>query len=291
MVTVEDKILLKTTADKLEVPTTISYYGGHKSDWDPTAFGAAMSQLCEKGVDDFIVKATHLAWGDGMKIVRGWSEQCKDSATLDKAVSDLTKYVEDEVLGQVARDSDAHLQAMDPGVTVEELFKTGGNSARPMEAKVQCLWGKVYLMFFVGQDSRGCNSLSGSWSVYGDKTGWDMKGMIGAGGGNDEINQAFMDKAFDKVVKYAETFAQGIGADYTRVDFFLGTDSSGEPIIKLNEAETVSGAKYVYERLGMATVWRGGYLLSNRFHIDPEKWDWTMDTVTKARDFYSLDQA
>merc|ERR1712023_285115 len=107
--------------------------------------------------------------------------------------------------------------------TVEELFRSGGKSVIPMEAKVQVLWGKTYMMFLVGHDPRGCRSIAGAWELYGDKTGWDLHGMLNDGKHPDPINKAFLENSFDLVTRYAESFATGIGEDYTRVDFFLGS--------------------------------------------------------------------
>merc|ERR1719436_2308464 len=107
----------------------------------------------------------------------------------------------------------------------------------------------------------------------------------------DDISQAFLDKAFDKVVKYAEAFAKGIGADLTRVDFFIGgLDTDGEPIINLNEGETVSGYLYEHERFGMGSVWRDGYVLrEDGIDMTPEKWDVYMSHMVADREASNLD--
>merc|ERR1719188_847594 len=290
IVGIEDKILLKTLADKIGIPSTDLYYGVHKSDFDVAVFSEKLEALCGQGVDGMIVKATHLAWSRGMKILRGWQETCQHPASLRGNITQLAAFIQEEILNQKMGENDAHLNFLEPGFTVEELFKTGGSSIQPLEAKVQVVWGKVHQIFFIGQDSRGCQVGSGSWVIYGDRSGWDLGGMVGTTP-KDSANEAFMAKAFDKVVKYAEAFAKGIGADYTRADFFIGgLETEGEPIIKLNEGETVSGYKYVHERFGIGSVWRDGYVLrDDGIEMTPEKWDDYMDHMQSDRDANELD--
>lgn len=282
---IEDKILLKGLAGKLGVPTTTMYFGAHKSDWHAETFASNMMALCDQGVDAMIIKATHLAWSGGMKIVRGWLQKCRDPNEMAKLVT----FIEEEVLGQLASEADKHLREyLEPGVTVEELFKTGGASMQPLEAKVQLVWGRVHQIFFIGQDARGCNVGSGAWMIYGDKTGWAMDGPLSDAA--DASARAFMEKFYDRVVAYAEAFAAGIGADFTRADFFLaGMEDDQEPVIKLNEGETVSGLKYVHERVGLGDVWRDGYVVSNRFRMTPERWEVYMGRVQNDRDAFGLD--
>merc|ERR1719272_1640950 len=98
---VEDKLLLKDTAKRLGIPATKSFFGAHEKDWDAEAFGASMRKLCEDKVDAFIIKATHLAWSAGQKIVRGWQGVCAgDDAAVNKKVAELAEFIQAEVLGQ-----------------------------------------------------------------------------------------------------------------------------------------------------------------------------------------------
>jgi len=288
---VEDKLFLKALAKDLRVPTTASYFGAHKSDWKQESFKKAVEEMCQNGVDAFMIKATHLAWSNGMKIVRGWQEACH-AETASQKIAELVEYIEAQVLGQIASEADAHLRLyLEPGVSVEELFRTGGKSVQPLEAKVVVIWGKMHHMFLVGSDSRGCRTQSGAWQIYGDKTGWDLKGMIGSGEGNDAINDRILNNAFDRMVEHAERFAQGVGADMMRVDFFLGFPENVEDdiVIKMNECESVSGHPYWHERQGIASVWRDGYILSDRLLMTPEKWTKLTDNTQSDRDAWMLD--
>lgn len=291
VVEVEDKINLKALAAKLGVPTTKMYFGAHKGDWNPEAFKETARALCGQNVDAFIVKATHLAWSAGQQIVKGWQETCRSEPSLSARTQDLVQFIEDKVLGQVSRDADAHLRFLEPGVTVEELFRTGGNSLQPLEAKVTVLWGKVYSVIMCGSDHRGCQSQSGSWMFFGDKTGWDMKGMINPEGGNDPVGDRVLKNAFGRMSTYAENFAKGVGADYMRVDFFLGTPEAenGDITIMLNECESVSGWPFYYLRQGLGSAWRDGYLNLNTFSLTPEKWDRLMGNTKDDRDSLHLD--
>jgi len=47
---------------------------------------------------------------------------------LSTRTEELVEFIEAEVLGQISRESDAHLRFLEPGVTVEELFRSGGKS-------------------------------------------------------------------------------------------------------------------------------------------------------------------
>jgi len=293
----EDKLFLKATAEQHGVPATTSYFGAHKQQWDadPAAFGKVLEGFCsgEQLLDEFMIKASHLSWSAGMKIVRGWQEVCKGGALHEK-IQELTAYVEKNIIGQLARETDAHLlEVLEPGVSVEELFRTGGESMIPLEAKVQVIWGKAYLVWIVGQDNRGCQSQCGAWHIYGDKSGWDLKGVRvpNSTSGGDEVSDRVIAKAWDKLVAHAETFARGVGADFMRVDFFLGLpdDPEGEIVVKLNECESVSGHEYFHEREGMADVWRDGYVLSDRLPMTSEKWEASVQNTQRLRDEVNLD--
>jgi hypothetical protein len=277
---VEDKIKFKKLAEKLGVPTTRTFFGAHASDWDPNAFTDTLNKLCADGVDAFMIKAVHLAWSKGQKIVRGFQKMCKINETSDAYVTELIDFINSEVLGQRASEADAHLRDyVEPGVTVEELFASGGASKVPLEVKVQCLWGKVHHMFFIGMDARGCRAQSGSVQLYADKTGWDMKGIIGPVGTNDALTDVILTKYFDQVVQAAEQFAQGVGADLMRADFFIALPESGESKIAMNEPESVSGHPYWHERQQMASILRDGYILSKRLKMTSDKWT---DIMTRA---------
>jgi hypothetical protein len=287
---VEDKIMLKQLATKLEIPATKMYFGAHRDDWDIKKFKRMLGDLCLKGVDEFIIKAVHLAWSAGQKIVRGWQKDCEYEGSTNKVVDELAVFVDKEIMSVLASEADAHLREfVTPGVTVEELFKTGGHSKRPLEAKVQVVWGKVHHMFFVGDGPRGCKSYPGAWSILGDGTGWDLNGMIGTPGGNDEISDAFLAHAFDGVVQHSESFAKEVGADVMRVDFFIGFNEDGSVTYKLNEAESVSGARYWHEREQIGRAWVDGYILSDRMRMTPEKWDRFTELAEKSRAANHLD--
>jgi hypothetical protein len=287
---VEDKIMLKQLATKLEIPATKMYFGAHKEDWDKAKFKRMLGDLCLKGVDSFIIKAVHLAWSAGQKIVKGWQKDCEYEGSTNKVIDEIATFVDTEIMGRLASEADAHLREfVTPGVTVEELFKTGGESKRPLEAKVQVVWGKVHHMFFVGDDPRGCTVYSGAWSVLGDGTGWDLKGMVNGVGENDEVSDAVLQHALDGLVKHSESFAKEVGADVMRVDFFLGFEDDGSVTFKLNEAESVSGARYWHERDQIGRAWVDGYILSDRMKMTPQKWDQFTEVAENSRRANHLD--
>jgi len=198
-------------------------------------------------------------------------------------------FIDKEVMNVLPSEADQHLHIIEPGVTVEELFKTGGNSKRPLEAKVQTLWGKVNHVFFVGEDPRGCGSPNSAWSLFRDKTGWDLNGMVGTPEGNDEVGDLVLASAFDGIVRHAEKFAKEVGADVMRVDFFVGFNDDGSVEYKLNEAESVSGARYWHERDGIGRAWVDGYVLSDRMKMTSSKWDRVVSLVEDAKAANKLD--
>jgi len=283
---IEDKIKMKKLVASLGIPSTVMYYGAHKSTFKPDEFKQKLLHLCnEEAVDDFIIKATHLAWSGGQKIVRGWLQRCKNPQELD----DLVQFVQTEALDKLAGEADAHLREyLEPGFTVEELFKSSLIPGPPLEVKAQVIWGKLHQVFLIGQDHRGCNVGSGSWNIYSDGTGWTMGGPLPES--SDASHDVFMKKFFDRVKDYAEKFAVGVGADYTRVDFFLaGLEDGQEPVIKLNEAETVSGLKHVHDRFGLGGVWRDGYVTSGRMRMTADKWDEVWAKMQQDRDNSHID--
>merc|ERR1711904_478322 len=95
--------------------------------------------------------------------------------------------------------------------------------------------------------------------------------------------------AFDQMVKHAEKFATVVGADVMRVDFFVGFNDDGSVDFKLNEAESVSGARYGHERDGIGRAWVDGYVLSDRLRMTSSKWDHVVSLVEDAKAANNLD--
>jgi hypothetical protein len=274
IVQIEDKIYMKELLQKLAVPMTTTYFGAHKSDWDREAFSAALIGLCEQGVGRFIIKATHLAWSKGQKIVTDWDKTCEDyllkgNAGAHMRIQELAEFIEAEALDAYPNEEDMHLTFLEPGVTVEELFNSGGASGRPLELKVVVLWGKAYHAFVVGSDTRGCEISNGAWEMYPDGTGWNLNGLIGKAH-DDEFER--VKPLLPQVFAFAETFAKGIGADYTRADFFVGWDEDGTASIKMNEGELVSGAQNLYDRTNLAGMWRDGYIANGNVKLNEDKY-------------------
>lgn len=276
---IEDKIILKTTAASAGVPTTEMYFGAHLGDFDRAAFRKALLGTCERGVEALFFKATHMAWSAGQKIVRKWQAECASTATLDAKIDELADYCVDEVLTLRNTDADsAHLaEAVVPGVIVEEIFQSGGLSTRPLEAKATFVWGKLYEVFMIGEDVRGCQSTSGSWKVYGNGEGWNLNGMLHEK--DDASSAAFMADWFPQVKELGEKMATFIGADVTRVDFFLGEGG----VVKLNEVETVSGTWYEHERRELGDIWRDGYIMSGRLSVTEAKWRTRIEDADEDR--------
>jgi hypothetical protein len=287
VVQIEDKIMLKDLTARAGVPATKMYFGAHKSDWSITKFKRMLGTLCLTGVDSFIIKAVHLAWSQGQKIVRGWQKDCPFEGPTNTKIAALADFVDKEIINARASEAEQHLNLVEPGVIVEELFKTGGHSKAPLEAKVQTLWGKVHHMYFVGDDPRGCKSFNSAWSYNGDKTGWDLKGMRGEGV-NDEVGD-LVAAAFDGISRAAEKFVAAVGADVMRVDFFLGFNDDGSVEYKLNEVESISGSRYWHERDGMGRAWVDGYVLSDRVRMTSSKWDKVVRLVEDAKAANDLD--
>jgi len=265
---IEDKIILKSTAAAAGVPTTDMYFGAHLDDFDRAEFRKALLDTCERGVQALFIKATHMAWSAGQKIVRNWAETCK-SDNLSEEIEKLADYVVDGVLSLRNTDADsAHLaEACKPGVIVEEIFQSGGESQRPLEGKALFVWGQLYEVFMIGDDERGCTSTSGSWKVYGNGNGWNLHGMLNEK--DDAESAIFMRDWFPKIQDFGSKMVRHIGADVARVDFFLGQDG----LVKLNEIETVSGTWYEHERRELGDIWRDGYIVSGRLAITQAKWD------------------
>jgi len=292
VVDLEDKINLKKLAKSLGVPTTTMYFSAHANDWDKELFKKNLGKICTMGIDGFFIKATHLAWSKGQHLVRDFQKDCQQKASSDRIAEELAVFIEKNILNVKASVADAHLREyLTPGVTVESLFKTGGLSTQPLEAKVQVLWGKVHHMFLIGTDNRGCRVNTGSWQIYGDKTGWDLSGMIKPSGGNDALGDHLLEKAFQPMVDYAERFARGVRADFMRVDFFIGIPdkADGEWLVEMNECESVSGHPYWHERHGLGAIWRDGYVLSNRVAMNSQKWSSITKNTQADRDALGLD--
>jgi len=292
VINLEDKINLKKLAKSLGVPTTTMYFSAHENDWDRELFKKSLGKICTMGIDGFFIKATHLAWSKGQYLVKDFQKDCQQKTSSDRISEELAKFIEESILSVKASVADAHLREyLTPGVTVESLFKTGGLSTQPLEAKVQVLWGKVHHMFLIGTDNRGCRVNGGSWQIYGDKTGWDLAGMIKPTGGNDALGDRLLEKAFQPMVDYAERFARGVRADLMRVDFFIGIPdkADGEWLIQMNECESVSGHPYWHERHGLGAIWRDGYVLSNRVAMTPKTWSSIVKETQADRDALGLD--
>jgi hypothetical protein len=296
IVNFEDKIYLKKLADRLGIPTTKLYFGAHQNDWERENFNKALEELCTTSkIDAFFMKPTHLAWSKGIKIVRNFrSDYCdKDPQQKQQKMDEYATFIETEILAKKASEADAHLRKyLTPGVTVESLFQTGGASTQPLEAKVQVVWGKVHHMFIFGMDHRGCRVHVGAWQIYGDKTGWDLKGIIKPRGGNDELGDRLLEEAFQPMVDYAERFARSLEADFMRVDFFLrppDAETGGDWKIEMNECESVTGSQHTFERRGLEAIWRDGYIMS-RLAMDSEKFQKIRNNTQEARNEWKLDE-
>jgi len=283
---IEDKISLKSLAQEVNMPTTDLYYSAHKDTWDATKFQNALKELCSKKVDGFIIKPTHMSYSKGIKVVRDWQATCQTEASLQEKLKSLTDFTYKEALlpDAIHTVENAHLQGMPHGIVVEELFSSGGASTKPLEVKVQVLFGKVYDMWFMGIDHRGCHAYGGTWHVFGDKTGWNLNGLMGEK--EDAASTLFMANFFDNVTHISEAFAKHVKADYTRVDFFLRMVGD-DPTFKLNEVETVTGTWYEYGRQGLGDAWRDGYVVGKKDewlqHSSDEKWAKLMSNVKKDR--------
>jgi len=275
---IEDKIILKKTAAAAGVPTTEMYFGATLDTFDRAGFREALQETCRRGVPALFIKATHMAWSAGQKIVRGWQETCQ-GADLAAEIEKLADYVVDDVLTLRNTDADsAHLaEAVRPGVIVEEIFQSGGASGRPLEAKALFVWGELYEVFMIGEDERGCSSTCGSWKVYGNGNGWNLNGMLKEK--DDAESEIFMRDWFPKVKDLGSKMVKHIGADLARVDFFLGQDG----LVELNEIETVSGAWYEHERRELGDIWRDGYIVAGRLSITQAKWDSRMQHADEDR--------
>jgi len=271
--------VLKTTAAQAGVPTTDMYFGAHLGDFDRATFKAAMLDTCARGVPALFFKATHMAWSAGQKIVWGWDKECSNATTLEAKIGELADYVVDEVLTLRNTDADsAHLaEALVPGVIVEEIFQTGGASGRPLEAKALIVWGKLYEVFMIGEDARGCQCTSGSWKVYGNGDGWNLNGMVHEK--DDASSAVFMEEWWPQVQELGEKMATHMGADVARVDFFLGEGG----VVKLNEVETVSGTWYEHERRELGDIWRDGYIVSGRLEVTEAKWHQRIEDADEDR--------
>jgi len=276
---IEDKIQLKATAAAAGVPTTAMYYGATLDTFDRAAFRTALLDTCAQGIDALFIKATHMAWSAGQKIVWGWDKTCS-GPERDAKIESLADYVVDEVLSLRNTDADsAHLaEAVRPGVIVEEIFRSGGASKRPLEAKALFVWGELYEVFMIGEDARGCASTSGAWKIYGNGNGWNLNGMLHEK--DDAQSQVFMREWFPKVKDFGSKMVTHIGADLARVDFFLGQDG----LVQLNEIETVSGTWYEHERRELGDIWRDGYIVSGRLAITQQKWEKRIEDTSEDRD-------
>eukprot|EP00939_MAST-03C_sp_MAST-3C-sp1_P000608 g608.t1 len=252
-------------------------------------FVEVLRGFCDgKTVDNFIIKPTHLSWSAGIKAVKGWQEKCARAMTIEEDILALARFAEENILTKANRASDAHLALLEPGLTVEELFQTGGHSKRPLEAKVELLFGKVYTVFFVGDDHRGCTVGAGAWNVYADRTGWNLAGIIGVA--EDDVHDEYMKRFHDRVVNIAETFAAKAGADWTRVDLFLSGFGGGKVVIKLNEVENVSGYKFPHETAHIGNAWRDGYMQRHGVRsVTPESWQRYVSNLLRMRDAFDLD--
>jgi hypothetical protein len=277
--TIEDKIQLKTTAANAGVPTTEMYHGATLETFDRATFRAALLGTCERKVQALFIKATHMAWSAGQKIVRGWDATCS-SPERDATIEELADYVVNDVLSLRNTDADsAHLaEAVRPGVIVEKIFQSGGASQRPLEAKALFVWGELYEVFMIGEDSRGCASTNGAWKIYGNGNGWNLNGMLHEK--DDAESAVFMSEWFPQVKDFGSKMVTHIGADLARVDFFLGQDG----LVELNEIETVSGTWYEHERRELGDIWRDGYIVSGRLAITQEKWEQRIEDTAEDRD-------
>ena len=106
------------------------------------------------------------------------------------------------------------------------------------------------------------------------------------------MHQLVMEHYYEKIVEIAEKFAQKVGADWTRVDMFLGGFGS-TPIIKVNEVENVSGYKFPYSTTYIGNAWRDAYMhrliQTKDRKITSKHWNEWFASLIKMRDAFKLD--
>jgi len=219
-----DKILFKELVRSVGIPTQPWLYAAHESDYSPEKLLNAID-----GQTDYIVKPSHLSWSD-YQIISRKDKPVTDFALLLQTVSYSMK--KNASLG------DVHYHNLEPGVIVEKLFETDVDWVRPVEAKVLCFWGRVFLM----------TVLQPGTILYIWRDGEYL----------NDVN-AFMDwiePLLPEVIETSELICS-LGQDNFRVDFFL---SPGKWI--LNECEISTGTpSYEENKAFFSQIWYDGYFL------------------------------
>jgi len=248
----EDKLLLKRTAEQLGVPTSCHFYAAHRGEYNAKEMRAALANAVASGITSYIVKPTHMAWSTGILVVRD----------QDKDLDFVEAHIQHNILDQHNDGADnAHLLTLEPGVIIEEYFgkKPGAPAMIPLECKVQLVWGEVHDAWFVGQDQDGYQLHNETVKIYGDGSSWGI---------TDARSWIIKEGHWERIVEYSTKMARGLGADFIRADFFL---APGLTDVALNEVEAVNGNPHWNERKGIGEVWRLGYVAYGNFALSMEK--------------------
>jgi hypothetical protein len=216
------------------------YYGSSCAD---------VKRFLAKGNYDFAVKPTHLSSGDGLLLMdrhkwnnEGWTE------------TKLFSYMLGLLHKPPPRGESAALQAIIPGVVVQDRYpfpKEKFHAGRPIEVRVQTVWGKAYMgVFWQGYEYARTYG-NNIWVVPDGKDGWEAKtpsndGIISSMAGDGSIRvmlKKLIAQHMEAMVQQAEHLAAVTGASWLRVDFFLPPPGVDKPVT-MNEVAYGSGILY-----------------------------------------------
>merc|ERR1711879_340786 len=114
----------------------------------------------------------------------------------------------------------------------------------PLEAKLMCIWGRVYLGVFIG-------------ILDGDKIRVFRNGAVTPADSFHRMKWV-VSKHWAKMVEITENICQ-MGFDIFRVDFFLSKED-GKMVINENELSNGHIYEKTFEEPAFLAAWRQGYL-------------------------------
>jgi len=207
------------------------------------------------------IKACHLTQGsdNGTLRVQGSTVSSKEGLEdISKWITTKFDQIPTDNWRPWSPDMNKLLSTVRPGVMIQESFVGPfgdffGGYPKPVEAKVEVIWGKAYLSFL--HDYKVFTFRDGTTERYRE----DLNGNVLHNSEPDtQLSWLYQKDYMTPVYKLAELVAKKIGIDQIRVDIFITPGSPDRPVV--NEISLASGVLYRFHGPRMARLWIDGHI-------------------------------
>lgn len=229
------------------------------------ALGLARERAFQEGLstdDAVFLKACHLTQGSDNGVLKTTvAGLAEDPKVAEWAVAKMAQRPNDN-WRPWSLHMNVLLAAVQPGFLVQQTFprapptrsRPGLLPGRPVEAKVEVIWGRAYLAFF--HDYVVYALRDGSMETF-SRGGIDGSLLHASKPGGGPLEWVAREEFLEPLWQLAEAVAKSIGTEQVRVDVFLDPDNPKGCVI--NEISLASGVMHRYHAPYMARLWTQGF--------------------------------